>query len=295
MREVIVAATQMACRADTATTLDAAESLVRRGADAGAHLVLLQELFATPYFCKDERAEHFALAETLEESAVVRRFAALAREVGVVLPISFFERAGQSYFNSVAIADADGALRGIYRKSHIPDGPGYEEKFYFSPGDTGFLAVETAVGVLGVGICWDQWFPECARAMTLLGAEILCYPTAIGSEPQDPDLDSAAHWRRTMQGHAAANMVPVVASNRIGHEVGEPTEITFYGSSFVTDHTGELLVSADRTSEAVLTATVDLDACARARQSFGLFRDRRPDLYGPLLTFDGRHRRADAT
>jgi N-carbamoylputrescine amidase len=220
----------------------------------------------------------------------VRRFSALANELGVVLPISFFERAGRSFFNSVAVADSDGRVLGCYRKSHVPDGPGYEEKFYFSPGDTGFRVFSTAVGEVGVGICWDQWFPECARAMALLGAEVLCYPTAIGSEPQDPTLDSSAHWQRVMQGHAAANMVPVVASNRIGHEVGEPTEITFYGTSFITDATGAKVAEADRASASVLTANFDLDELAAARSSFGLFRDRRPDLYGPVLTLDGHHR-----
>ena len=295
MREVTVAATQMACAAQSAVNLDRAEALVREAASAGATLVVLPELFATPYFCKDQLAKEFDLAETLEESGVVRRFSALAGELGVVLPISFFERAGRSYFNSVAVADADGRVLGRYRKSHIPDGPGYEEKFYFSPGDSGFTVFETAVGTLGVGICWDQWFPECARSMALLGAEILCYPTAIGSEPQDATLDTAGHWQRTMQGHAAANMIPLLASNRVGREVGEPTEVTFYGSSFVADGTGEVVRVADRTSSAVLTATFDLDELARQRRDFGLFRDRRPDLYGALLTMDGRRRHASAS
>ena len=295
MRTVTVAVTQMACVDDTAANLDAAESLVRESAAAGAELVVLQELFATPYFCKDELAKHFALAETLASSTVVSRFSALARELSVVLPISFFERAGQSFFNSVAIADADGRVLGCYRKSHIPDGPGYEEKYYFSPGDTGFLTFESAVGVVGVGICWDQWFPEAARLMALQGAEILCYPTAIGSEPQDATLDSCGHWQRTMQGHAAANMVPVLAANRVGREVGEPTEITFYGSSFIADATGALLTSAGRDGRSVLTASFDLDDLAAQRHSFGLFRDRRPDLYGPLLTRDGQHHQPGGT
>jgi N-carbamoylputrescine amidase len=292
MRTVTVSATQMACGANRDDNLNAAESLVRDAARDGANVVLLQELFATPYFCKDELAKHFALAESLRDSVVVARFSALARELGVVLPISFFERANQSYFNAVAVADTDGAVLGCYRKSHLPDGPGYEEKYYFSPGDTGFMTFETAVGSIGVAVCWDQWFPEAARAMALAGAEILLYPTAIGSEPQDPLLESSGHWQRTMQGHAAANMVPVVASNRVGREVGEPTEITFYGSSFVADNTGALVVVADRTSRAIVTATFDLDALALERQSFGLFRDRRPDLYGALLTLDGQSHRA---
>jgi N-carbamoylputrescine amidase len=288
MRELTVAATQTACVTDVATNLAGAESLVREAAAAGATVVLLQELFASPYFCKDERASYFSLAEPFETSSVVSRFAALARELSVVLPISFFERAGQSFFNSVAVADVDGTVLGRYRKSHIPDGPGYEEKYYFSPGDTGFRTFRTSVGSLGVAICWDQWFPEAARAMVLAGAEVLLYPTAIGSEPQDPTLDTAAHWRRTMQGHAAANMVPVVASNRVGREVGDPTTTTFYGTSFITDGTGAVLADAPREGRAVITATFDLDELAAARAAFGLFRDRRPDLYGSLLTFDGQ-------
>ena len=288
MRELTVAALQMPCGPRRADNLDRMESLVRRAAAEGANLVVPQELFADPYFCKDERVEAFALAEELEASVVVRRFAALAREMGVVMPIPFFERAAQSYFNSVAMADADGTVLGVYRKSHLPDGPGYEEKYYFSPGDTGFRPFPTAVGTVGVAICWDQWFPECARSLVLRGAEVLCYPTAIGSEPTDPNYDTSGHWRRVMQGHAAANMVPVVASNRVGREVGDPTEITFYGSSFITDGTGEVVATANRVAEAVVTATVDLDALALARTGFGLFRDRRPDLYGAITTLDGR-------
>jgi N-carbamoylputrescine amidase len=285
MASVTIAATQAACTSDVEANLDQAERLVRDAAGRGAEVVLLQELFATEYFCKDERAVSFDLAEPLATSRVVARFASLARELSVVLPISFFERANHAFFNSVAVLDADGSRLGCYRKSHIPDGPGYEEKYYFSPGDTGFLAFETAYATLGVGICWDQWFPECARAMVLQGAEVLCYPTAIGSEPQDRTLDSSAHWRRTMQGHAAANMVPLVASNRIGTEVGASCELTF-----LCDHTGAVVAEANRTDEAVLVHRFDLDEVARARRGFGLFRDRRPDLYGPLLTLDGLRR-----
>ncbi len=294
MRSVSVAATQLACGSDVAKNLDQAEAAVRNAQRQGAELILLQELFATTYFCQQERSGFFELAETLDSSSVVKRFAALAKELSVVLPISFFERAGNSFFNSVALADSDGRILGSYRKSHIPDGPGYQEKYYFSPGDSGFRVFETAVGVVGVGICWDQWFPECARSMALLGAEILCYPTAIGSEPQDPSLDSSGHWQRVMAGHAAANMVPVIASNRIGLERAETSEITFYGSSFICDATGEKLAEADRSSAEVLTATFDLDELATARASFGLFRDRRPELYGALLTLDG-HSRSAAT
>ena len=287
MNTVTVAATQMACGEDRAANLAAAEQLVREAAAAGAQVILLQELFETPYFCKDQLARHFALARTADESPALARFATVAAELGVVLPISFFERAGNAYFNSLAVIDADGTRLATYRKSHIPDGPGYQEKFYFSPGDTGFMTWDTRHGRIGVAICWDQWFPEAARAMTLAGAELLFYPTAIGSEPQDATLDSRDHWRRVMQGHAAANMLPVIASNRIGHEVGESCALSFYGSSFIAGATGELVAAADRESRAVITASFDRAALAEERASWGLFRDRRPDLYGPLGTLDG--------
>jgi N-carbamoylputrescine amidase len=291
MRRVTVAATQMACDWDLPGNLDRAERLVRAAQAEGADVVLIQELFAAPYFCQDQRAEFFDLAAPLEGHPVVERFAALARELGVVLPVSFFERAGQAFFNSVAMVDADGTVLGLYRKSHIPDGPGYTEKFYFSPGDTGFRVWDTRFGRIGVGICWDQWFPEAARAMALAGAEILLYPTAIGSEPQDPTLDSARHWQRAMQGHAAANILPVVAANRVGTEEGRAgTAITFYGSSFIAGETGELLAEAGRDGEAVITARFDLDEIAHRRRAWGLFRDRRPDLYSKLLTLDGTMR-----
>ena len=290
MRTVTVAATQMACGPDTATTLDRAEALVRRAAALGARLVLLQELFETPYFCMDQAPEHFALARPLENNPTIARFSNLARALGVVLPLSFFERSNNAWFNSLVMIDTDGSVGAVYRKSHIPQGPGYQEKFYFSPGDTGFRVWDTAVGRLGVGICWDQWFPETARACALKGAEIMLYPTAIGSEPTDPDLDTCPHWRRAIQGHAASNIVPVVVSNRIGREQGATCAVTFYGSSFITDHTGALLVEADRAGEAVITATLDLDAARTFRAGWGLLRDRRPDLYGPLLTMDGRSR-----
>jgi N-carbamoylputrescine amidase len=218
---------------------------------------------------------------------VLARFSALARELGVVLPFSFFERAHNAYFNSLAMIDADGSLLGIYRKSHIPEGPGYHEKYYFSPGDTGFRVWKTRYGVLGVGICWDQWFPEAARCMALMGAEVLLYPTAIGSEPHDASIDSRDHWQRCMQGHAAANLMPLVASNRVGTERGQKYEMTFYGSSFIADPTGAKVVEADRSSETVITATFDLDAARAQRHAWGVFRDRRPELYAPILTLDG--------
>jgi N-carbamoylputrescine amidase len=287
MRLLTVAAMQMACGPTRADNLERMEHLIRQAAAKGAQLIVPQELFADRYFCQDESSDHFALAQDYQSSSIVQRFQALARELGVVVVIPFFERAGKTFFNSVTVADADGTLLGRYRKSHIPDGPGYEEKYYFTPGDTGFRVFATSVGVVGVGICWDQWFPECARAMALLGAEILCYPTAIGSEPTDPTYDSSLHWQRVMQGHAAANMMPVVASNRIGLETGTSTDITFYGSSFIADATGAILDQADRVSETVVTSTFDLDELDVARSGFGLFRDRRPELYGVLGTLDG--------
>jgi N-carbamoylputrescine amidase len=253
----------------------------------GAQVVLLQELFETPYFCKDHRPEHFELARPVSPNPVLERFQALARELEVVLPFSFFERARNAFFNSLAMIDADGRLLGVYRKAHIPESPAYHEKFYFSPGDTGFRVWKTHYAMLGAGICWDQWFPESARCMALMGAEVLLYPTAIGSEPQDETLDTRDHWQRCMQGHAAANVMPLVASNRIGPERGDRYEMTFYGSSFIAGPGGEKVVEADRTSESVLTATFDLDEVRRKRQAWGVFRDRRPELYGPIVTLDG--------
>jgi len=287
MREVTVAATQMACGPDRDTNLAAAERLVRQAAGQGAGIVLLQELFESVYFCKEQLPEHFALAFPYEGNPLLARMSRLAAELGVVLPISFFERANHAYFNSLAMIDADGRVLGVYRKSHIPDGPGYQEKYYFSPGDTGFRVWQTRFGCLGVGICWDQWFPECARAMAVMGAELLLYPTAIGSEPQDPSLDSRHHWRRAMQGHAASNCMPVIAANRLGTEAGKTCSLTFYGTSFITDATGGIAAELGQ-EEGVVTASFDLDQLATARAAWGLFRDRRPDLYLPLLTIDGR-------
>lgn len=285
MRKLTVAATQMACSWDLEANLAGAIRLVREAHAAGARLILLQELFETPYFCQDQLARFFALAHPAQDSPLLREMQVLARELAVVLPVSFFERSGNAYFNSLAMIDADGSVLGIYRKSHIPQGVGYEEKFYFSPGDSGFRVWSTAAGVIGAGICWDQWFPEAARVMTLMGAEVLCYPTAIGSEPLDPTINSHPHWQRVMQGHAGANMVPVIASNRIGTETGERASLTFYGGSFITGGTGELLAGADHVSEAVITASVDLDECRVRRDGWGLFRDRRPELYGRLASY----------
>lgn len=287
MRTVTVAATQMACSWDREANLARAEKLVRAAAAKGANVILLQELFETPYFCKDHLARHFDLARPLDGHPTVARFAGLARELNVVLPLSLFERSNNAYYNSLVMVDAGGEVLGVYRKSHIPEGPGYHEKYYFSPGDTGFKVWQTKFGAVGVAICWDQWFPEAARAMALQGAELLLYPTAIGSEPHDPSLVSTLHWQRTMQGHAAANVMPVMASNRIGVEKGEKYEMTFYGTSFIAGQTGEVLVQADDHSEQVIVAQFDLDAVARYRHAWGLFRDRRPELYGVLGTLDG--------
>ena len=286
--QVTVAATQFACTPNPAENLARAEELVREAAARGAQVILLQELFETPYFCKDHLATHFERAHPMPDNPVVRRFQALAAELQVALPISVFERANNAYYNSLAMVDADGSVLGVYRKSHIPEGPGYHEKFYFSPGDTGFKVWNTRYGRLGVGICWDQWFPEAARCMALMGADVLLYPTAIGSEPHDASIDSRDHWQRCMQGHAAANVMPLVASNRIGVERGQNYEMTFYGSSFIADGTGGKVVEADRVSETVLTATFDLELLRIQRHAWGVFRDRRPELYGPIFTLDGR-------
>ena len=279
-RELTVAAVQMAMvDGDVATNVATATRLVREAAKRGARLILVPELFEDRYFCEDQRAEHLSKARPLAGHPTVEHFAALARELKVVLPVSFYERSGNEQFNSCAIVDADGSILGVYRKSHIPDGPGYSEKYYFRPGDTGFRVWDTAVGRIGVGICWDQWFPEVARTFALAGAELILYPTAIGSEPTEPDWDSAPHWQRVMQGHAGANLVPVVAANRVGVEVGSRFTLEFYGSSFIAGPTGDKIAEADRTSETVLTATFDLDEVAILRRSWGVFRDRRTDLY----------------
>jgi len=273
---------------DVATNVAAAEALVRDAASQGAQIVLIPELFEGHYFCIDQLPEHFERARPLDGHPTVEHFRTVAAELGILLPINVYERAGQATFNTVVMIDADGTALGAYRKSHIPDGPGYTEKYYFNPGDTGFRAWDTAHGRIGIAICWDQWFPEAARCMALAGAEILLYPTAIGSEPPAPGYDSRDHWQRVMQGHAAANLMPVVAANRHGLEQGAADRsITFYGSSFITDLTGAKVAEAPRDADAVLTATFDLDALQVQRAAWGLFRDRRPDLYGPITTLDG--------
>jgi N-carbamoylputrescine amidase len=292
MSLLTVATTQMACSWDLKRNLDQAEQLVREAAAQGAQVILLQELFATPYFCIEQHHKHLALAQSYEHSAVLKRFAALAGELGVVLPLSWFEKAGNAYFNSLSVADADGRLLGVYRKTHIPNAIGYQEKEYFSPGDTGFKVWDTAFGRIGLGICWDQWFPETARCLALMGAEVLLFPTAIGSEPGAAALDSRDHWQMTMRGHAAANILPVVAANRIGSEVATTDaglQMRFYGSSFICNHKGKLLVEADRDSRNVLVQQLDLVSIREERLSWGIYRDRRPDMYGALLSLDGRH------
>ena len=287
MRTVTVATTQMACGWDIQQNIDTATDLVVKAAKAGANIILLQELFETPYFCQVHDFDYFKLATSVADNAAITHFKKLAKELAVVLPISFYEKSGNTFFNSVTVIDADGEILGTYRKTHIPDGIPYAEKFYFTPGDTGFKVWDTKYAKIGVGICWDQWFPECARSMALMGAEILFYPTAIGDEPT-LDIDSKGHWQRCMQGHAAANLMPVVASNRIGHETitqnGNDSVMAFYGSSFITDGRGEIIQEASRDKEEILTATFDLDQLATERHQWGVFRDRRPSMYGTLMT-----------
>jgi N-carbamoylputrescine amidase len=288
MGDLRVGAVQMAMTEDFDDNVATAERLVRDAAGQGAAIVLIPELFDGPYFCKDQLPEHLGRARELDGHPTIEHFSRVAAELGVVLPLSVYERAGQALFNTVVVVDADGTRLGTYRKSHIPDGPGYTEKYYFSPGDTGFRVWHTKHGTIGVGICWDQWFPESARCMALLGAEVLLYPTAIGSEPPDPTWDSSGHWQRVMQGHAGSNLMPLVAANRIGREVGQTCDITFYGSSFIADNTGAKVAEAGRDTEAAIVATFDRDTLRTQRASWGLFRDRRPELYGPITTLDGR-------
>jgi len=278
---VKVAAIQMSMSEDKAANVAKAKRLTREAAQNGANIILLPELFEGLYFCKDMDEKYFSLASPLKNNRLIAEFQALSRELGVVLLVSYFERADSEYFNSLVVIDADGSVMDNYRKTHIPDGPGYEEKFYFKPGDTGFKVYATKFGKIGVGICWDQWFCETARVLTLKGAEIIFYPTAIGSEPEI-GLDSKEHWQRVQMGHAATNTVPVVVANRYGREVGESCELTFYGSSFITDYTGAKIAEASRDSEAVIYAEFDLDENAKQREYWGLLRDRRPSCYGEL-------------
>lgn len=289
MPQTMVAAVQMSCATEPSENIAHAEELVRQAAAKGAQIILLPELFERPYFCQERRYEYYAYATTVAENPAVQRFREVCRELEIVIPISFYEKDGTRLFNSVAMIDADGSVLGVYRKTHIPDDHYYQEKFYFTPGNTGFRVFETRFGRVGVGICWDQWFPETARCLALAGADVILYPTAIGSEPI-LDVDSAGHWQRTMQGHSAANIVPVVAANRYGVEVvspcaengGQQSALRFYGTSFLTDETGAVLAQAERDGDAVLTASYDFASIRRARMEWGLFRDRRPECYGAI-------------
>ena len=279
MREVTVAATQMACSNDIDKNVSNAEKLVRQAASKGAQIILIQELFESQYFCMDQKEELFELSKPFDNHPTIKKFSELAKELKVVLPVSFFEKANRAHYNSVAIVDADGSILGKYRKSHIPDGPGYQEKFYFNPGDTGFKVWNTKYAKIGVGICWDQWFPECARSMALQGADILFYPTAIGSEPQNEEIYSKDHWQTVMRGHAAANLVGIVASNRIGKEKNNDVQLDFYGHSLIIDETGRILKELSKSDEGYVIHSFDISAIQSNRTAWGVFRDRRIDLY----------------
>ncbi len=284
-RTLTVAALQTAYGPDMSENIARTADLIRQAAGQGAQVILPSELFQGPYFCVTQEERWFATAHPWRTHPCVTALAPLAADLGVVLPISIFEREGPHYFNSVVMVDADGSLMGVYRKSHIPDGPGYMEKYYFRPGDTGFRVWDTRFGRIGVGICWDQWYPEAARVMALMGAEVLLYPTAIGSEPHDASLDTALPWRRAMQGHAVSNVIPVVAANRIGFEAWEGYPgggQGFYGSSFIADHRGDLVADLGRDEAGIALAQFDLDFLATYRAAWGFFRDRRTDLYGAL-------------
>ncbi len=282
MHQVTVAAIQMSCVTDTSVNIAKAERMVREAAASGAQIILLPELFTTLYFCQEQTSRHFQHAAPAEQNRTVSHFQTVARELEVVLPISFFEQASTRYFNSAAIIDADGRILGVYRKTHIPDGPGYQEKYYFQPGDTGFKVWQTRYAAIGVGVCWDQWFPEAARCMALGGAELLMYPTAIGSEPDHSEIDSQNHWQLCMQGHAAANIMPVIAANRVGTETISNSKIAFYGSSFITTETGQKITEADRASETIISAVFDLEKIKCYRKYWGVFQDRRPDMYASI-------------
>jgi N-carbamoylputrescine amidase len=290
MRNIVVAATQMSCSWEIDENIAKAERMVREAAGSGGQVILLQELFETPYFCQEKLPQYYQYALPAAENKAVRYFRRIARELRVVLPISFYERDGASRYNSLAMIDADGSVLGIYRKTHLPCGPGYEERFYFEPGDSGFKVWQTRFGKIGVGICWDQWFTEAARCMALQGAELLMYPTAIGSEPDRPEVDSKTHWQMVMRGHAAANIMPVVASNRIGGETVGGSTVTFYGSSFIANETGVKVAEAGRNEETVLLAEFDLDQLAQYRDYWGIFKDRRPEMYRLISEADSANK-----
>ena len=259
--------------------------LASKAVSQKVNVFLLQELFQTQYFCSTQNSKFFDLAISFPDNEIFEVFSNFCKHHKIVIPISFFEKYGQNYFNSLVLIDSNGKLSDIYRKSHIPDGPGYNEKFYFTPGNTGFKVFNTEYGKIGCGICWDQWFPECARSMTLLGADIILYPTAIGSEPQDPNLNSKKHWENVMIGHSAANQIPIVASNRIGEEIEDDIKINFYGGSFITDHLGNIQAQMDSSTEGVISHEINVDEIRKFRQSWGNFRDRRPDLYKKICDF----------
>ena len=288
MREVTFAATQMACSKNSKDNIDKAVNIIESAAKKGANVVLIQELFETQYFCKDQKEELFELAKPFEDNPTIQLMSKVANDNNVVLPISFFEKANKAHFNTIAMIDSDGTIMGKYRKSHIPDGPGYQEKFYFNPGNTGFKVWDTKFCKVGVGICWDQWSSEAAKIMALKGAEVILYPTAIGGEPENnDDFDSSDMWQRAMVGHSACNQVPIVASNRIGTESGDTCNNFFYGRSFITDYKSDMLAEGSRDKEEVLVASINLDEAESFRRTWGIFRDRRPDLYAPLMSLDG--------
>ncbi len=278
-RKLTLCVIQFAPGNGIAENIARAVAFVREASGQGADIALLPELFCGPYFCKTQEEAHFARAHEAASHPAVIELAKVAKQTGIVIPVSIFEKDGPHYYNSVVMIDADGETLGIYRKSHLPDGPGYQEKFYFRPGDTGFRVWQTQKGNIGVGICWDQWFPEAARLMAMQGADILLYPSAIGTEPQEPELDTSARWRRAMVGHAVSNVIPVAAANRVGDEDGQ----AFYGSSFIAAPDGEIIAQMERTEEGILTAQFDLGAIEQMRAAWGFFRDRRPDLYGDLV------------
>jgi len=285
--KVTVAATQITCSWEIEENITKAKKIINDAANKGANIILLQELFQTPYFCIEYDEEIFRLAKPFDDNSLLKEMSDIAKKLQVVLPISYFEKDNNAYFNSIAIIDSDGTILGNYRKSHIPDGIGYLEKYYFNPGDTGFKVWNTKFGNIGVGICWDQWFPEAARIMALKGADILFYPTAIGDEPRN-QYDSSGAWQRVMQGHAAANVMPVVASNRIGFETVKGQTNGFYGKSFICDRSGAIISEASKDKEEIITAEINIEEDHLFRRNWGLFRDRRVELYKELLTLDGK-------
>ena len=284
--KIKIGTSQFSCIKDNVKeNMNKSLDLASKAASQKVNVFLLQELFQTQYFCSTQNSKFFDLAITFPNSEIFEVFSNFCKHHKIVIPISFFEKYGQNYFNSLVLIDSKGELSDIYRKSHIPDGPGYNEKFYFTPGNTGFKVFDTEYGKVGCGICWDQWFPECARSMTLLGADMILYPTAIGSEPQDPNLNSKKHWENVMIGHSAANQIPIISSNRIGEEIEDDIKINFYGGSFITDHLGSIQAQMDSVTEGFISHEINVDEIRKFRQSWGNFRDRRPDLYKKICDF----------